>query len=477
MDAAFLYLERREIPLAIAGVFIFDGPISFDDLVAHVASRIHLIPRYRQVAVLPPFHLGYPTWEEHPRFDILQHVHLVSLAAPGGEDQLEALAGRLFSQVLDRNKPLWEIYVVDGLSGNRGALIVRVHHALADGISGAALLKMMFDASPEVVRPSAPPETPRSAAPPPEHSIVEALACAIHTSLKNMVAAEAALLDLGQALLTEPMQSGLQGLVKLLPEWAKAVERLPFNRPCGGTRKFSWTQIPFTEVNAVRERLGGTVNEVILTVVTHAISQYTKLHGQPVKDRFARIVCPVNLRGDDQQVSLGNQITFLPVVLPLGIKDPAELLHAVTARMQIMKKVRAAEVMSILAAWIGAMPPPMQAAFWGGIPLIPLPVPLLNLICTNVPGSPTPLYALGRRMIASYPQVPTGYELGFGVAVQSYDGRLFFGLNADADAAGDVTRLRDFIDAAFRGLCKSASVKKSRRQPLRKGAPGAAAAD
>lgn len=474
-DAAFLYLERREIPLAIAGVFIFDGPILFDDLVAHIASRIHLIPRYRQVVVPPPFNLGYPTWEEYPRFDILQHIHLESLPAPGSEEQLEALAGRLFSQVLDRNKPLWEIYVVHGLSGNRGALIVRVHHALADGISGAALLKVMFDASPDVVRPAVPPEAPRSHAAPAEHSIVEALAGAIHTSLKNMVAAEEALFDLGQALLTEPMKSGLQGLVKLLPEWAKAVDRLPFNRPCGGTRKFCWTQIPFTDVNAVRERLGGTVNEVILTVVTQAVSRYTKLHGQEVEDRFVRIVCPVNIRGEDQQASLGNQITFLPVVLPLGIKDPAELLHAVTARMKIMKNVRAAELVSIAAAWIGAMPPRMQAAFWEGIPLIPLPVPLLNLICTNIPGSPTPLYALGRRMLASYPQVPTGYELGVGVAVQSYDGRLFFGLNADADAAGDVARLRNYIDSAFRELCRAADLKKSRRRPVRRDAEKLAA--
>lgn len=465
IDAAFLYLERREIPLAIAGVFLFDGPIPFDDLVAHVASRIHLIPRYRQVAVPPPFNLGYPTWEEYPRFDILQHVHRETLPPPGSEAQLEALAGRLFSQVLDRNKPLWEIYVVDGVSGNRGALIVRVHHALADGIAGAALMKLMFDASPDMVRPAAPPEEPRSHAAPAEHSIAEAVASAIHTSLKNMVAAEAALFDLGQALLTEPMQSGLQGLLKLMPEWAKAVERLPFNRPCGGTRKFCWTQVRLPDVNAVRKRLGGTINEVILTLVTHALSRYTKWHGQPVKDRFVRIVCPVNIRGEEQQGSLGNQITFLPVVLPLGIRDPAELLHAVTSRMQVMKNVRAAELLSIAAAWIGAMPPPMQAVFWEGIPMIPLPVPLLHLICTNVPSSPTPLYALGRRMIASYPQVPTGYELGVGVAVQSYDGQLFFGLNADADAAGDVARLRDYIDSAFRELCRAADWKRSPRRP------------
>jgi WS/DGAT/MGAT family acyltransferase len=467
IDAAFLYLERREIPLAIAGVFVFDGPIAFDDFVTNIESRLPLIPRYRQVVVPSPFNLGYPTWEDYPRFDIHQHIFHESLTAPGGEEQLEALAGELFSQVMDRNQPLWEIHVVDGLSGGRGAMIVRIHHALADGISGAALLKIMFDASPGGAAPVPKPAAAKFPAASAQPSIVEALGSAIHNSLKNMVAAEAALLDFGQALLTEHMQKGLQGLLQLAPEWAKAAERLPFNRPCGGRRKFCWAEIGFDEVKAIRERLGGTVNEVVLTVVTQAVARYTELHGQSVDGRFVKIVCPVNVRGEGEQTSLGNQITFLPVVLPLGIED-AELLRAVSARMEIMKSVRAAELVAILAAWIGAMPPPMQAMFWEGIPLIPLPVPLFNLICTNIPGSTTPLYAVGRRMIASYPQVPTGYELGIGVAVQSYDGKMFFGLTADAEVVPDAPRMRDYIVAAFGDLCRAAGIGKAGRRPARR---------
>jgi diacylglycerol O-acyltransferase len=258
------------------------------------------------------------------------------------------------------------------------------------------------------------------------------------------------------------MQTGLQGLLKLLHEWAKPVERLPFNRPCGSERKFCWAEIDLTDVKGIRERLGGTVNDVILAIVTRAIARYTKLHGQPTADRFVRIICPVNVRQEDQQSSLGNQITFLPVVLPMGVEDPAELLRAVSLRTEIMKSVRAAQLVAIAGAWIGATPPPVQAWFWEGLPLLPLPLPLFNLICTNIPGSPTPLYSVGRRMIASYPQVPTGYELGVGIAVQSYDGRLFFGLTADALVAPDVIRLRNFIQAAFRDLCHAAGLKKSR---------------
>lgn len=280
-----------------------------------------------------------------------------------------------------------------------------------------------------------------------------------------MVAAEAALLDFAHSLLTERMQTGLQSLLKLMPEWAIPVERLPFNRPCGGERRFCWTEIDLADVKAIRARFGGTVNDVVLAVVTRAVARYAKRHGQPIANRFVRIVCPVSVRQDDQQGSLGNQITFLPVVLPLGVENPAEMLQAVITRMEIMKSVRAAELVGIAAAWIGAAPPQVQALFWEGLPLIPLPVPLFNLICTNVPGSPTPLFCERRRIIASYPQVPTGYELGVGIAVQSYDGKMFFGVTSDAKAAPDATRLRDYLQASFRDLRGAAGVRKRQRRP------------
>jgi len=470
IDAAFLYLERREIPLAIGGVFLFDAPLPFEEFVSAIESKLDLIPRYRQVVAPPPFNLGHPTWEDYPRFDIRRHIHRMVLPEPGGEAELEALAGQLFSQVMDRNQPLWDIHVLDGVSGGRGALIARIHHSLADGIAGAALLKIMFDATPDAPPVVPKPQARRTAAAQAEHSLVEALASAVHSSLRNMISAEAALLDFAQALLTDRMQTGLQAFVKLLPEWAKSAERLPFNRPCGAERKFCWTSVDFPDVQAIRERLGGTINDVVLAVVTRAIARYTKLHGQPVKGRFLRVVCPVNVREEGQQSSLGNRITFLPVVLPMDIEAPAEMLQAVIARMEIMKSVRVAELVAILGAWLGATPPPFQAMFWEGIPLIPLPVPLLNLICTNVPGSRTPLFALGRRMIASYPHLPTGYELGVGVAAQSYDGKIYFGLTADAQAAPDVGRLRDYMQAAFQDLRRAARIRKARRRTAREAA-------
>jgi diacylglycerol O-acyltransferase len=461
IDAAFLYLERKEIPLNIACVAVFDGPIPFREFVANIDSKLDLIPRYRQIPVPPPFNLGYPTWEYDPHFDIKRHIFHVNLDAPGGETQLEALAGRLLSQVLDRGKPLWEIHVVEGLERGRGALIVRIHHALADGVAGAALLKILLDPTPEgsyAIRRRRTRRPVPSAAP----TLAEHVGGAIQSALENAVAAEEGLLSLANGLLSNNGTSALRELAKLLPEWAHPAERFPFNKPCSGDRKFCWTEVDLSEVKAIRAVLGGKINDCILSVVVRAIARYIELHGEKLEGRFLRVVCPVNIRGDEHGESLGNRITFLPVVLPLDVRDPAEMLRAVTTRMEIMKGVRAADLISIFTSCLGTTPAPVQELFWRGLPSLPLPVPLLNLICTNVPGSPTPLYTVGRRLIASYPQVPTGYELGVGVAVQSYDGKLCFGLTADAHVAPDVARLRDYIGVCFAELCKSAGIRRSR---------------
>jgi diacylglycerol O-acyltransferase len=224
--------------------------------------------------------------------------------------------------------------------------------------------------------------------------------------------------------------------------------------------------VNFADVKGVRAAAGGTVNDVILTAVTRGIARYVKLHGETTRRRLVRVVCPVSLRrGDDGK--LGNQITFMPVALPLDIADPIANLKAVSRRTEIMKRTGAAELVGLTAAFIAAAPPPVQALFWKGLPEIIFPVPILNLICTNVPGSPTPLYAVGRRMLTSYPQVPTGYELGVGIAAQSYDGKLFFGFTSDTDAAPDAGLLRDCVRDCFEELCRAAGLRKNKPRKAR----------
>lgn len=459
-DAAFLYLERKEIPMHIASVCIFDSPIPFQEFVARVSSKLHLVPRYRQVPVVPAWNLGLPTWQDDPHFDISQHIIRVTLDPPGGEPELQALAGRIFSQLLDRSRPLWDMHIVDGLKDGRGALIFRVHHALADGISGAELMKIILDVTPESSPVNAVPRYRPRRARAAKPSLADGIFGAVNSALGGLLSLEAGLLDFANAALVQKNQAELKGLVELLPEFAASVERLPFNKPCTGERKFCWTEFSMNDVQAIREAAGGTVNDVILTVLTRALARYVKLHGESVVNRFVRIVCPVNLRQADQKDGLGNQISFLPVALPLGVRGPLLTLRAVAARTEIMKRSGAAGLVGLAARWIAAAPPPLQAMLWRSLPEVILPVPLFNMICTNVIGSRTPLYAVGRRMLAAYPQVPTGYDLGVGCAVHSYDGKLFFGLIADTDAAPDVDRLRDFVTASFHELQRAVALKK-----------------
>jgi len=462
-DAAFLYIERKEIPLNIASVCIFDAPIPFPEFVQSIDAKLHLVPRYRQIPVPPAWGLGFPSWQDDPNFDLRQHVFRVTLDAPGGETELEALAGKLLSQSLDRSKPLWDLHVVDGLQDGRGALIWRVHHALADGVAGIELMRLLLDATPEV--PSVIPKRHyrRSRIKVEQHSLGDSISGVVNSALGSLLEFEAGMLQFAQTLVKDSKESPLKGLIGLLPEFSASIERLPFNKPCTGERKFCWTEIEMADVQKVREVAGGTVNDVILAVVTRALSRYVRLHGQSVVNRFVRIVCPVNLRAPDQSYNgLGNQISFLPVALPMDARGPIRMLQAVTARTETLKHCGALGFVGLAAQWLAAAPPPLQELFWRSIPEIILPVPLLNMICTNVMGSPTPLYAAGRRMLAAYPQVPTGYDLGVGCAVHSYNGKLFFGLIADTHAAPDVDRLRDFVALSFQELRRSAALKKAR---------------
>ena len=442
------------MPLAIACVIIFDGPIPFDEFVASIASKLHRVPRYQQVVVMPPLNIGLPTWEDDPHFDIRRHIFRVTVDPPGGQAELEALAGRVFSRLLDRNKPLWEVYVVDGLKDGRGALIWRLHHALADGISGTRLLEVLLDQTPDG---SSALRRPRHRLPQPSNGApADGISGVVNTTLDGLITAERGLLGFAQALLGDLKQEGSKGLLNLLPELLVSVERLPFNKPCGEGRKFCWADFDMAEVQAIREAMGGRVNDVILTVLTRALARYVQLHGQSIMKRFVRIVCPVSLRKPGQDESLGNQISFIVVALPMDVQDPAEMLRAIAARTEAMKHSGAAALFGLAGACIAKAPPPLQALFWWGLPELILPVPLFNMICTNVPGPPIPLYAVGRRMIAAYPQVPTGYDLGINCAVESYDGKLFFGLVADAQVASDVSSLRDFLYVSFQELCAAA---------------------
>jgi diacylglycerol O-acyltransferase len=341
--------NARRFPY-ISPEFVF---LTFAPFVKAIDSKLHLLPRYRQVIADSPFHIGYPAWEDEPDFDIRRHIFHDTLEAPGGQAQLETLAGRILTQVMDRRKPLWDIHVIDGLENGRGAILARVHHALADGIAGASLLKVILGPDPRASHAIRKPRY-RPTRPGENHSVTDALTSAVRNSLESMIAVEAVLMDFAQSLFDPRTKDALLKLVDLLPELAASSERFPFNKPCSGERTFCWTEFDLDEVREIRERMGGTVNDVILTVVTQAVARYIMLHGEPVIGRFLRVICPVNARHGDNGESLGNQISFLPIALPLGIKDPVRMFRAVAKRTEIMKNA-------------GAAPAPLRALFWGAV--------------------------------------------------------------------------------------------------------------
>ena len=270
-----------------------------------------------------------------------------------------------------------------------------------------------------------------------------------------MVSAQSVALDVAQALLSDRALRSLDQLLRLAPELLTPVQPLPFNRALAGPRRVAWAEISIPEVKAIRELCGGTLNDVALTTITGAIRRYARLHGVPLKHRLLRVMVPVSLR-KSHETGTGNRVSMLPVSIPLDVADPRKLLNLVRQRTETLKNSRVADLIALWASWVGSTPAPIQAML-GPVAAL-LPMPPFNLVCTNVPGPQFPLYALGHQMLTYHPYVPIGSEMGVGIAMQSYNQKLYFGLTGDVDAAPDLDRLKKFMDDSFAALRKAAGV-------------------
>ncbi|HJQ67649.1 MAG TPA: wax ester/triacylglycerol synthase family O-acyltransferase [Blastocatellia bacterium] len=465
MDATFLYFEKKEAPMHIGSVSIFEGEIPFDKFIDNISSKMHLLPRYQQKVVPDPFNLGHPTWEFDSNFDINNHVFRVRIDAPGSEEELIKLAGKIFSPMMDRKKPLWDIYLVYGLEGKRTAMIARVHHCMVDGVSGVDLLKIVLDISPDAQplpkSEAAPPRPPR---PDPTRSFFDALLGGMQEGMNRWMEFQTGLLNLTQAMTSGQSASSLPDMTRMLPGLAAPVPLLPFNRPCSGDRKLVWSTFSFAEARAIRGALGGTVNDVVLTVLSGAVSRYVEQHGQQTAGRSLRVMVPVSLRRQDQRGALGNLVSLLPVDIPLDVKDPVERYRHINAKTVAMKSARVAEGLNLFSALMGILPASVQALV-GAIANTPFPA--FNMVSTNVPGPQVPLYAMGKRMTAYYPYVPVGYAVGCGCAIMSYDQKLYFGLTSDTQAMPDVERLKAFLEESFVELRKAAGVDEIKPQVMK----------
>ena len=476
-DATFLYLEREEAPMSIGSVAVFQGEISYERFVKNIEDKLHLIPRYRQRVVPVPLNLAHPTWEFDPQFNIRKHIMLVRLDSPGNTDQLRELSARLFQGMLSRDKPLWEIYLVHGLEGDRSALVSKVHHCLVDGVSGIELLMIVLDVSPDPPPPP-PPAEPFQPPPIPDATtrLSDALFDRLNDGLKTAADAQKALLN----ALDSPasVRSVSRALETGLPYFGRPGQRAPFNGPFSGQRRLAWSECSFAEVRAIRQACGGTVNDVILTMLGGALSRYYEAHGLDTEGQTARVLTPVNVRREDERGSLGNRISMLLVEVPLGPRNPIERLNAVRERTDSLKRNHIAEGTDLLADSLGNLPPALQALL-GGLPSPPNT--LANMVCTNIPGPMIPLYSIGHRLEEHYPMVPIAWEMGVGCAVTSYNQKLYFGLMADAKAAPDVDRLGDFLAQAYVELRSAADVapaeapatvaRKAAARPRKRSAP------
>ncbi len=455
MDASFLYFEKKEAPLHIGGISIFQGQLPFEEFRARVNAKMPLLPRYRQKVVATPFNTGHPTWEFDHDFNIERHIYQAEVEAPGTLDQLRELTERIQASMLDRSKPLWELYIVNNLEGDRSAMISKVHHAMVDGISGVDLMNIILDLSPN---PAPTPELKVEPVPPrPDmtRSFIDGLLSSAEEQMKSWTDFQVGLLNLTQTWLKEPRRMASRSMAEIMPGMMTPAPILPFNKANSGRQKLAWSDFSFAEARAIRAVLGGTVNDVVLTILSGAVSQYVELHGQKTDGRNMRVMVPVSMRREDQRGALGNLVSILPVEIPLDIADPLERYRYINQKTGTLKGAHLAEGVSVFTALMGIVPPSVQAVMGS---LANATVPAVNIVCTNVPGPQIPLYALGRRMVISYPYVPVGFAVGISCAILSYDGKLYFGLTGDAEAAPDIHRLKEFLDQSFVDLREAAEV-------------------
>ncbi len=452
-DAWFLYFEKPDAPLHIGSVGIFEGQVPFDKLCASMDARMHTIPRYRQRAVIPPFYAGHPTWEDDPNFHVDRHLRAVELPAPGTHEQLLELCSDVFAGQLPRDRPLWDITLVHGLEGDKTAFLSRVHHCLVDGVSGIELLMAVLDLTPNPA-PPAPPEQPwqPKAIPGPVEAWTDALLDQFDQNMRAWTEWQQTMFDMRAQV--RRMSEFTRALEVALPLTFQQAQKAPWNQTISGKRRATWTSMSFQEVRGIRGALGGTVNDVMLTLLGGALGRYLRSKGVNTSGMTVRMQIPVNVRGEDQKGALGNRVSMMLPNVPLGIFDPTERLKAVRAEMEQLKSKDQASAFDTMLNLVENVPAAFHAlAGMGGVPQ-----GAINLVCTNVPGPLIPLYSVGHRMLAHYPMVPLAADLGIGVGITSYDKDLFVGIMSDPNIVDDVDAIGQHMDAEFLALRSAAGV-------------------
>ena len=461
VDASFLAQEGRASHMHVGAVLLFEGPPpAYDDLTAHVEARLHLVPRYRQKLAFPRLEMGRPMWIDDPRLNIEYHVRHTALPAPGSMDELRLLAGRIFSQRLDRSKPLWEMWLVQGLNDNRFALITKTHHAMVDGISGVDLATVLFDLGP--VPQTVQSEEPWHAEPEPSQAelMAEGVKGLIKFPFELAERAVGALRHPGEAL--REAREAAEGVGEIVWAGLNPAPETPLNVPIGPHRRVRWVDSRLDDFKEIKNSLGGTVNDVVLAVVTGALQRWLRLRSVRTEGLELRALVPMSIRSDDERHQLGNRIVVMRGPLPVYCEDPVSCLDRVREAMAGVKESKQALGAEVISGLENFAPPTLLAQ----ASRLNFSTRLFNVIVTNVPGPQFPLYLLGRELEQLVPMAFLPEDHALAIAIMSYNGRLDFGLLADYDAMPDLDDLALFLEDSLVALLEEARRRaKPKREP------------
>lgn len=454
LDASFLYLEKPSVHMHVAGLAILDpssrpdGRLGFQDLADLIGRRIHLVPRFRQKVVAPVLGLGRPAWVDDPAFDVTFHLRREALPPPGGQRELTDFVQRVHSSPLDRTKPLWELYLVEGLEGGYSAALFKSHHAMIDGLSGIDLATVLVDLEPQPQDVTARPWHPR-----PEPDPIELLVGGIAEQLSHPIRS---LVDLGGRLLRTPAevldQAGrILGGIGSLVSLGQAPPG-PFNAAVGPNRRFAMAEVPLADAKAVKNALGGTVNDVVLAMTTGALRRLLRSRRERTRGVTLRALVPVSTRDPSRRMAMGNQVSMFFMDLPLGMTDPVRRLRRIARATKGLKSSHQAVGATAL----------INSARWAPPTLHALAARLLarqrvaNLVVSNVPGPQVPVYLAGARLVATYPVMPIGPNVGLSIAVTSVSGTMGFGFTGDWDTVPDIDILTAGLLDSMEELKKAA---------------------
>ena len=452
LDSSFLHLERGPAHMHVASTTLFEGPApEYDELREHIASRLHLVPRFRQKLRFVPFGQGRPKWVDDPQFNLSYHIRHTALPEPGSEEQLRTFAARVFSQRLDRSKPVWEMWLVDGVEGNRFALVTKSHHALVDGVSGVDITTVLFDTEPHPESvPSAEPWVAR-----PEPSDAQMLS----EALIERATTPAEMTRGFRALFRAPRQVA-RGAIDAL-EAAGAFARAgfaapasPFNVEIGPYRRFATVAADLEQFKAIKNELGGTVNDVVLAVVAGALGRYLRAHGHATHELELRAMVPISVRTADEHGALGNRVSSFMAPLPVYAEDPVDRLRQVSETMGDLKQSKQAVGANLLTGLTDFAPPTIA----GQAARLQPAQRFFNLVVTNVPGPQFSLYLLGRKLKAIFPMVPLARRQAVCFGIMSYDGQVNFGITGDYDAMDDIDALAGDLEDSIGELADAAGV-------------------